>query len=202
MNFKYILIIVILIVILGGEILTYQYWLTPQQGVMPPEEVLTDETSNWKTYKNQKWGYEINYPPNFYFYEISPGNVLGVHSESMSFQEEGLGEAWEWPGFEVEIFRSDNLSLLSWLQEKWLEYDIPMNTDAFRENFEQIIKQRKEITVNNYQAIRLPHSYDESVYFFFISNNGGSVAKLTCVLYGEDISEICDKAFATFRFLK
>lgn len=202
MNFKYILIIVILIIILGGEILTYQYWLTPQQRVIPPEEVLTDETSNWKTYKNQKWGYEINYPPNFYFYEISPGNVLGVNSESMSFQEEGLGGTWEWPRFEVEIFRSDNLSLLSWLQEKWLEYDIPMNTDAFRKNFEQIIKQRKEITVNNYQAIRLPHSYDESVYFFFISNNGGSVAKLTCVLYGEDISEICDKAFATFRFLK
>ena len=67
-NWKYVLIVVILATIVGGGILVYQYWWIPKEEIKipeikSPEEVAKDETASWKTYHNE-W-YEIKYPDFF-----------------------------------------------------------------------------------------------------------------------------------------
>ncbi|MDI6883026.1 MAG: hypothetical protein QMC93_00935 [Patescibacteria group bacterium] len=64
MNLKYILIIVILAALVGGGILTYQYCLAPKEEIKLPEEVATDETADWKTYRNNGIGIQFKYPGN------------------------------------------------------------------------------------------------------------------------------------------
>lgn len=51
MNWKYILIIIILAVIVGGGILAYQCWWLPKE-----------EAKIWKTYRNEKYSIEFQYP--------------------------------------------------------------------------------------------------------------------------------------------
>ncbi len=67
-NWKYIFIVLILALLVGGGIL----WLTKTQEVpftqLPelekPEKVVKDETADWKTYRNEEYGFELKYPKN------------------------------------------------------------------------------------------------------------------------------------------
>ncbi len=54
-NWKYILIVVILAAVVGGGILAWQFWWVPKEEVK-------DETADWKTYKNEEYGFEFSYP--------------------------------------------------------------------------------------------------------------------------------------------
>jgi len=68
-NWKYILIVLILAVIVGGGIL----WCVKKQEVsLPefpetkkPEKVVEDETADWETYRNEEYGFEIKYPKDW-----------------------------------------------------------------------------------------------------------------------------------------
>lgn len=57
-SFSKIWIPVILIVIFSGGIFSWQYF-----GV--PKEKVEDETANWKTYKNEEYGFEMKFPEDF-----------------------------------------------------------------------------------------------------------------------------------------
>ncbi len=54
-NWKYLLIVVILSAIAGAGILAWQY-------LEIPKEEVKDETADWKTYKNDEYGFEIKHP--------------------------------------------------------------------------------------------------------------------------------------------
>ena len=62
-NLKYILIILILAILVGGGILGYQYWWLPKQEVPLPEITIKNETADWQTYRNEKYGFSIVLPP-------------------------------------------------------------------------------------------------------------------------------------------
>lgn len=66
-NWKYILIIAILIAVAVSAILIYQYWWVPREEARLAElealkKDIEDETTNWKTYRNEEYGIEIRYP--------------------------------------------------------------------------------------------------------------------------------------------
>ena len=81
-NWKFILIILILAVIVGGGILGYMrdfkreiISLTKFPEIKKPEKIVKDETANWKTYRNEKYGFEIKYPEKWYIDERRGENV-------------------------------------------------------------------------------------------------------------------------------
>jgi len=66
-NWKYILIIVILALIVIAE----TFYLLKQEEKIPeiklPEKVVKDETADWKTYRDEEYGFEIRYPEDILF---------------------------------------------------------------------------------------------------------------------------------------
>jgi len=66
MTKKLIPVIIIVFIIIIGTF-TWQYFRVPE--VVIPEEIIEDETANWKTYKNLTYKYEVKYPSDW---RISP----------------------------------------------------------------------------------------------------------------------------------
>ncbi len=60
-----IIIIVVCAVLVGG-IVVWQYYGMPEEEDETPEEKLPkDETADWKTYRNEEYGFEIKYPKDW-----------------------------------------------------------------------------------------------------------------------------------------
>jgi len=86
-NWKYILIVVILAIIVGGGILGYKrnvfkeiISLTKFPEIKKPEKIVKDETANWETYRNEEYGFEIKYPKDFSLQEIFPSESIQFNS--------------------------------------------------------------------------------------------------------------------------
>jgi len=58
-NWKLLLIVIILAIIVGGGALWYAK--RPEKSYQPVE-IQKPETANWKTYKNEEYGFEVSYP--------------------------------------------------------------------------------------------------------------------------------------------
>lgn len=60
--FPIAIIIVIVLALLVGGIVVWQYYGMPKEEEETPEELPTDETADWKTYRSEYYGIEIKYP--------------------------------------------------------------------------------------------------------------------------------------------
>jgi hypothetical protein len=104
-NWKYILTVFILATIVGGGILVYlrnfekeMISTTTFPEIKRPEKVeketsKTEETANWKTYKNEDYGFEVKYPEGWVIEEgkigdESPSPVFSIHKEEENPEKE------------------------------------------------------------------------------------------------------------------
>jgi len=102
-NLKYILIVVILTAIVGGGYWSYWNWQMAKQEkkllefpeIKRPEKVekVEDETANWKTYRNEKYGFEVRYPPDWELHGPSPVTFA----------------VWQGPPWEIEYAEAINI---------------------------------------------------------------------------------------------
>jgi hypothetical protein len=97
-NWKYILILAFLAVIVGGGILVYlKYFekeiisLTKFLEIKKPEKIKVEkpeiekETANWKTYRNEEYRFEFKYPDNFSDFFVQEPMVLVLDCDFSNF---------------------------------------------------------------------------------------------------------------------
>ena len=85
-NWKFIGIIAILTVFIGGGILFYSLskpkadisQITPPQvvDIVKPDDVTEDETTDWLTYTNEEFGFEVRYPESLVPLAKTSGNGI------------------------------------------------------------------------------------------------------------------------------
>ena len=103
------ILIILIAAILAGGIVIYKYQRIPEGEVkLPeikvPEEETKDETANWKTYSNEKYGYEVKYPPHYEIKESDQGKSLNIGTPVM-------------PYYSISI--TENISSLEELKASW-----------------------------------------------------------------------------------
>ena len=207
MNWKYILIVIILAVVVGGGILGYQYWWLPKEETkiletkslrakaaeVPPEGTAEDETLNWKTYRNEEYGFEIKHPEDWTIEEFSKGKISFL-----------LPPLEEFPNIQdivihVKILENpEELSTHQWLTNKINDgIIIPLGeiSDFTTDNIKGIkLIEVEDMTMN----MRLKH---ESAYIcrndlvYYLAVTTGGPRNQPPYLY-------FDKILSTFRFLE
>jgi len=84
-NWKYILIVVVLAVLVSGGILGYMKYfiqemtlLTKFPELKKPEKVIENETANWKTYRDNFFNFEIKYPSDWEYSNKDESTFAGL----------------------------------------------------------------------------------------------------------------------------
>ena len=107
-GFSTISIIVIVLVVIAGGVLTWQYWpeSTEQEPIITEDQAETDqlavneeldETVDWQTYTNIKFGYSLKYPNDFIV--RPPRNTIVRESVIISKGKIAwftIGVNWDW----------------------------------------------------------------------------------------------------------
>jgi len=72
-SFPIAITITVLCAVVVGGVAVWQYLSMPKEESL--EGALGDETADWKTYRNEEYGYEIKYPKNWYSYTSNPADI-------------------------------------------------------------------------------------------------------------------------------
>jgi len=101
-NWKYIIIVLISAIIVGGGILG---WIKMQEvppaefpEIEKPEKVVEEETADWKTYRNEWYGFELTFPERWKGYKVKEGK------EGVQFQLLHSKDKEYRPVFDIMVF--------------------------------------------------------------------------------------------------
>lgn len=91
----------------------------PQISISPEAtstQVIKDETADWKTYRNEKYGYEVKYPNNWEGIETS----LTTDYASFTPEKKDMAQA----GFWIRVYENSNkLSIKDWWDKVYVKGD-------------------------------------------------------------------------------
>jgi hypothetical protein len=144
-----ITIIIVLVVIIAGGVLGYQYYWLPKQEVETPKietstetptEILKDEITDWKIYRNEEYGFEIKFPPNWVLNRKSVEENFVEYTDVSTVLRKGDILEKGWIDFSIEIIPTTKTSLQEYFQ-------------GFNEQGEREILEEKQITIDNLKAI-------------------------------------------------
>jgi hypothetical protein len=159
-NWKYISISVILALIVGGGILGYlRYFnkeissLTKFPEIKKPEKVVGEETANWKTYRNEAYGYEIKYPQDWPLPEIETDWDVTKADEvswGQGIQKKMYISVWDKGGHSSE----------EWAEGKIEPYEIFAGTDPKYAEY-----RKKEILIEGVKIVILESKWGNKFLF-------------------------------------
>ncbi|HDZ54290.1 MAG TPA: hypothetical protein ENI19_00145 [Candidatus Nealsonbacteria bacterium] len=169
-NLTYILIVIVLAVIVGGGILGYYYsWIKELEvklaelelklpEVKPPE----DETVNWKTYRNEEYGFEVKYPSDFYFVEYDDKKQITFESKKWENYQANH------PFINISIYETD-LSVKDWIEDNFSPIQLSQKGD------EEIVS-----GVQNEVTSKIEHKIiagsDATIFYWWGVSGGGDNA--------------------------
>ncbi|MEK7062728.1 MAG: hypothetical protein AAB946_01700, partial [Patescibacteria group bacterium] len=172
--------------------------------------------SEWKTFSHTDCGYEIKYPPTLNSYGGSFGNAtcgywifsgsgrnelrIDTYSDSSQSIEEWLKNEWPnavWTSFDpyTPMFGEEGHKLFFRGQRSdWLKY--------FADKSQDLFSKTENLSINNYQAIRLPTVSTGSgqSYAIFISNENGKIIKIECEYENDEMKNSCNEMTSTLEF--
>lgn len=176
---------------------TAQQTPPPAPEPQPQPEVL--DTSGWKTYRNDEFGFEVRYPESFLRKEFparTNEGVFGVSLKDKKYQE------GHYPTLNVVVIKT-SLSPREWLEEYYdpagppILGDIPEPPTGY-ENVE-------EIAINGIPALRFRLlAPSDSSLSTIIQGKPGTLYHVQAISsgLGNFPRELHDQILATFRFIK
>ena len=211
-GFASIVIVLIVVVLLTGGILVWQYLKVPGERIELPEKISPTGTAGggggvsvpgpandgpveeWTTYRNEGFGYEAKYPKGWCKLDTSIGEEKGVYNVAFSTNSTGR---WTGEGKFALIYiaRGKNFGNLS--IEQWYE-SLPEEDKATH----------RYITVDGIKSIEADGAMSHSGKFVFIPDKDKIyVYEIRITIEGsqdekEELENIFHQVVSTFKFIK
>ena len=195
-----IIIIILVAVIVGGGILVWQQRLigknliptpTPEISILPTQT--PDETSGWKTYKDDYYGYEFKYPPapagcTDECSIVSPTYDYGFYMNTVS----------------LKIENSDGLVLPAFV-DRWVEYTTRDGYSTIESRKDKIIGGENSIYItyrfggmNKYGEIAFIEKDNHVFEFYFVAGEFCCSPTTSGGIYDADFF---NAVLSTFKFV-
>jgi hypothetical protein len=201
--FSKIWILIILIILIGGGILTYQYLLAPKEEIETPEEGTTEEEiADWQTYRNDKYSYEFKYPAELKVESFLDSGTVPINEVSAV----GIGLSVPVQPVSSEEFAemSRNVIIIHVTDDF---QDLAINQFSDYSNGEMICKTKKEketteliCKIDNFVII-MDSVFEKDDVFYEVLFNTILERDRTYWDFSENI-DIYKKVLSTFRFLE
>ncbi len=162
-----------------GEIAQISVGLEEGEGVTYPQEV--SETSDWETYTNEEYGYEINYPQDWKIEDIT---AQKVNSE---------GPWYVTSEYLLNVLKISN-------NEGWLDIWTLSNKEGTIDNKFRLgsgLADKEEISFTGEEAWK----YSKDNYYEIVILKGTYIYSITSNTYDKSKSDI-DQMLSTFQFTK
>jgi hypothetical protein len=192
-----ILVVLLLVVVVGGVII-WQMW--PKKETFPP--ILTsptNETTNWNTYRNERYGFEIKYPEDWGFRESKVEKPKDFYRKySVSFESLDIDETGAWLSMSIDIAdNSEGLSPQNWFRERNERWRV-----------QSIIQSEDEIIVAGVNAVKIivEQWFFDRENVCLTRDNLIYVFESGCPIEGQDCSSknsaIFSQMLSTFKFIQ
>lgn len=205
-TFSKVWIMVIILVIIGGGIVAWQYFRVAKEKVIeeaegprlePPKETIEYEPVHWKTYRNDEYGYEIEYLTSWKLLTSGyiPGSdwmtIMPEETVIVKWAKENVPESW----LKIRVLEKREVRTISGL----IVYVARL--EGFKLDSED------DIMFKEYQAKKLVFTFDDPQISFlqitYLIQKSETVYELTLKTPKlSEITNIFDQMLSTFRFLE
>jgi len=176
--FSRIWILIIAAVIIAGGVLIWQYW--PRTAGQEQ-----DETTDWQTYRNEEYNYEVKYPSDWVF-EYTP-----VVQEKKPYSVVWFGPSTSF--LPVSIFTDfDVFGLIN---------DLSLS-DAVKLMIGDVSLIENYLEVDNVSAIEVREPGIEESTSVFFQNQDGLLFRISLTPADYEHSDTFNQILSTFRFLE
>jgi hypothetical protein len=167
-----------------------------EEPVAQPEEPITEQpttpepidTSDWKTYRNKKLGFEVKCPREYWISPISYGECVVIQGD---ISEKG------WPQIEIchpntpPFNPPPGTDLVEWLRKNFQQYDK--------------IPEKPNTEIDGIPAVKIyyhgrPQAYNSYEIFLIKSNKLFKISLLD--IDSKESRELYDQILSTFKFLE